>query len=69
MNKDNCKVGQSVTYFPNKELDEVEFGVVTELRNDWAMVLYEGDTISKATYYTDLEGEPKTLAPVGKKIN
>ena len=69
MNKDDCKVGQNVAYFPNIKSGEVEFGVVTEVRDNWAMVLYERDNISKATYYADLEEEPKTLAPVGKKIN
>jgi hypothetical protein len=69
MNKDNCKVGQNVTYFPSKQTVEVEFGVVTELRDAHAMVLYKGDIISKATYYSDIESEPETLAPVGKKVN
>ena len=70
MNKDNCEVGQNVTYFPSKtvdKIDEIEFGVITELRESWAMVLYEGDNISKATYYEDLESEPETLAPMGKR--
>jgi len=67
MNKNNCKVGQRVTYFPTKVLEGMEFGVVTELRDVCAMVLYEGDKTSKATYYADLEPEPATLAPVGRK--
>jgi hypothetical protein len=67
MNKDNCKVGQNVAYFPSKTSGEVEFGVVTELRDKCAMVRYEGDNISKSTYYSDLEVEPETLAPIGNR--
>jgi len=64
MNKDDCIVGQNVAYFPTKSLDEVEYGIVTELRDNWAMVLYENNGISKATYYSALEIVPETLALV-----
>ena len=67
MNKNKCKVGQNVVYFPNKQTAKFECGVVTEVREDHAMVLYDGDTISKATYYRDIEVEPETLIPVGTK--
>ena len=69
MNKDSCKVGQKVTYFPHHASGKVEFGIITELRDKLAMILYEGDNISKATYYSDFEVEPETLAPVEKKVN
>jgi hypothetical protein len=69
MNKDNCKVNQNVAYFANKKSDTAEFGVITELRPLWAMVLYEGENISKATNYADLEAVPETLTLIGKEIN
>jgi hypothetical protein len=69
MNKNNCEVNQKVAYFPEGRGEKTEFGIVTELRDNWAMVLYEGNTISKATHYADLEAVPKTLAPIGKSNN
>jgi len=71
MNKNNCKVGQKVAYFPRSEVptNKAEFGVVTELREKWAMVLYTGDTISKSTLYSDLEAIPDKLVTVGENDN
>jgi hypothetical protein len=71
MNKNKCKVGQKVAYFPQGTVttEKVEFGVITELRDNCAMILYEGDKIAKSTYYSDIEVEPVTLTPVGKSNN
>lgn len=55
MDKNKCRVGEKVIYSPPNQPEKLEIGVVTELRDRHAMVLYEGDNISKATYYLDLQ--------------
>jgi hypothetical protein len=61
MDKDNCKIGQKVLYTPSSGLEGIEFGVVTEIRDSWAMVLYGGDTVAKSTRYEDLDDASKFI--------
>ena len=55
MDKKDCMVGQDIAYFPKGLSGAVEFGIVTELRESWAMVRFEEQNISKATRYLDIE--------------
>ena len=53
ISRESCKIGMNVSYFPPPNT-KPELGVITELKEKWAMVLYEGDQTAKATYYSDL---------------
>ena len=55
MRKEDCGVGMSVLYRPYGQPDKPEKGVVVSVREEWAMVLYAGDRLAKATYFSDLE--------------
>lgn len=55
MEKEHCIIGQNVIYSPEGRDRKLEFGVVTGKRDNWAMVHYDGDNFSKATYYSDLQ--------------
>lgn len=55
MEKEHCVIGQNVIYSMEGNPGLIEFGTVTEKRDKWAMVRYDGSQIAKATYYSDLQ--------------
>ncbi len=54
LDRKECEVGMSVSYLPHPMSESPEFGIIVKLCEKWAMVKYNGDYLSKATYYSDL---------------
>lgn len=54
LRREDCEVGMSVSYLSHPQAESPEFGIITKLCEKWAMVKFNGDHLSKATYYSDL---------------